>query len=74
MGNNWAGVIKYWQENQESVGSFLSQIGKLYIMHNLWAYKDLQFWEENSAAWRIGVKMNMSTTQSSWYNTWSVGS
>uniref|UniRef100_A0A670KH90 Nipsnap homolog 1 n=1 Tax=Podarcis muralis TaxID=64176 RepID=A0A670KH90_PODMU len=52
-GNNWARAIKYRQENQEAVGGFFSQIGELYIVHHLWAYRDLQSREETrNAAWR----------------------
>ncbi|NXQ54164.1 NIPS1 protein, partial [Anthoscopus minutus] len=52
-GNNWARAIKYRQENQEAVGGFFSQIGELYVVHHLWAYKNLQSREETrNAAWR----------------------
>ncbi|NXD40107.1 NIPS1 protein, partial [Copsychus sechellarum] len=52
-GNNWARAIKYRQENQEAVGGFFSQIGELYVVHHLWAYRDLQSREETrNAAWR----------------------
>ncbi|KAL7986734.1 hypothetical protein Chor_013017 [Crotalus horridus] len=52
-GNNWARAIKHRQDNQEAVGGFFSQIGELYIVHHLWAYKDLQSREETrNAAWR----------------------
>lgn len=48
-----ARAIKYRQENQEAVGGFFSQIGELYVVHHLWAYKDLQSREETrNAAWR----------------------
>jgi hypothetical protein len=51
--SNWALAIKYRQENQETVGGFFSQIGELYVVHHLWAYKDLQSREETrNAAWR----------------------
>ncbi|KAF6125208.1 hypothetical protein HJG60_009731 [Phyllostomus discolor] len=51
-GNNWALAIKYQQENQEAVGGFFSQTGELRVVYHLWAYKDLQSWEENrNAAW-----------------------
>nr|XP_056715027.1 protein NipSnap homolog 1 [Euleptes europaea] len=52
-GNNWARAIKHRQENQEAVGGFFSQIGELYVVHHLWAYRDLQSREETrNAAWR----------------------
>ncbi|NWX46208.1 NIPS1 protein, partial [Steatornis caripensis] len=48
-----ARAIKYRQENQEAVGGFFSQIGELYVVHHLWAYRDLQSREETrNAAWR----------------------
>ena len=51
--NYWARAIKYWQENQEAVGGFFSQIGGLYIMHHLWAHRDLHSWKETrNAVWR----------------------
>ena len=35
------------------MGGFFSQRGKLYVVHHLQAYKDLQSWEETrNAAWR----------------------
>ncbi|KAJ8263409.1 hypothetical protein COCON_G00158660 [Conger conger] len=52
-GNHWARGIKHRQENQEAVGGFYSQIGDLYVVHHLWAYKSLQSREETrSAAWQ----------------------
>uniref|UniRef100_A0A6Q2YZB0 NIPSNAP domain-containing protein n=1 Tax=Esox lucius TaxID=8010 RepID=A0A6Q2YZB0_ESOLU len=51
-GNHWARAIKYRQENNEAVGGFFSQIGDLYQVHHLWAYKDLQSREETrNSAW-----------------------
>ncbi|MEE6512462.1 hypothetical protein FKM82_019465 [Ascaphus truei] len=47
-GNNWARAIKHRQEYQEAVGRFFCQIGELYVVHHLWAYKDLQSREEDS--------------------------
>ncbi|KAK2538076.1 hypothetical protein Q9966_005838 [Columba livia] len=47
-----ARAIKYRQENQEAVGGFFSQIGELYVVHHLWAYRDLQSRAETrNAAW-----------------------
>lgn len=52
-GNNWARAIGYRQHNSEAVGGFFSQIGSLYMVHHLWAYKDLQSREDTrNAAWR----------------------
>uniref|UniRef100_A0A8C9WA90 Nipsnap homolog 2 n=1 Tax=Scleropages formosus TaxID=113540 RepID=A0A8C9WA90_SCLFO len=51
-GNYWARAIKYRQRNNEAVGGFFSQIGSLYMVHHLWAYKDLQSREDTrNAAW-----------------------
>ncbi|XP_022524158.1 protein NipSnap homolog 1 [Astyanax mexicanus] len=51
-GNHWARAIKYRQENNEAVGGFFTQIGELYVVHHLWAYKDLQSREETrNSAW-----------------------
>jgi len=38
-GNNWGNAIKIRQE--DAVGGFFSQIGDLYQVHHIWAYKDL---------------------------------
>ncbi|XP_028662664.1 protein NipSnap homolog 2 [Erpetoichthys calabaricus] len=52
-GNYWARAIRYRQENSEAVGGFFSQIGDLYMVHHLWAYKDLQSREDTrNAAWQ----------------------
>ncbi|XP_067083970.1 protein NipSnap homolog 1 isoform X1 [Osmerus mordax] len=52
-GNHWARAIRHRQENDEAVGGFFSQIGDLYVVHHLWAYKDLQSREETrNAAWQ----------------------
>ncbi|KAA0720550.1 Protein NipSnap -like protein 2 [Triplophysa tibetana] len=52
-GNYWARAIEFRQQNQEAVGGFFSQIGRLYMVHHLWAYKDLQSREETrNAAWK----------------------
>ncbi|XP_041957808.1 protein NipSnap homolog 1 isoform X1 [Alosa sapidissima] len=51
-GNHWARAITSRQENNEAVGGFFTQIGDLYMVHHLWAYKDLQTREETrNAAW-----------------------
>lgn len=47
-----ARAINIRQENHEAVGGFFSQIGSLYTVHHLWAYKDLQSREHvRNAAW-----------------------
>ncbi|XP_041864233.1 protein NipSnap homolog 2-like isoform X2 [Melanotaenia boesemani] len=52
-GNYWARAIEIRQQNHEAVGGFFSQIGSLYTVHHLWAYKDLQSREEiRNAAWQ----------------------
>ncbi|XP_028851140.1 protein NipSnap homolog 1 [Denticeps clupeoides] len=52
-GNHWARAIKYRQENNEAVGGFFTQIGELYVVHHLWAYKDLQTREDTrNLAWQ----------------------
>uniref|UniRef100_A0A665TEE6 Protein NipSnap homolog 2-like n=1 Tax=Echeneis naucrates TaxID=173247 RepID=A0A665TEE6_ECHNA len=52
-GNYWARAIEIRQQNHEAVGGFFSQIGSLYQVHHLWAYKDLQSREDiRNAAWQ----------------------
>eukprot|EP00064_Thunnus_orientalis_P014306 superscaffoldBa00002465_g14348 len=52
-GNYWARAIEIRQKNHEAVGGFFSQIGSLYTVHHLWAYKDLQSREDTrNAAWQ----------------------
>uniref|UniRef100_A0A8C9YXV3 Nipsnap homolog 2 n=1 Tax=Sander lucioperca TaxID=283035 RepID=A0A8C9YXV3_SANLU len=48
-----ARAIRYRQHNREAVGGFFSQIGNLYMVHHLWAYKDLQSREDTrNGAWQ----------------------
>ncbi|GAA6091884.1 protein NipSnap homolog 2 [Tachysurus ichikawai] len=48
-----ARAIRYRQHNREAVGGFFSQIGSLYLVHHLWAYKDLQSREDTrNAVWQ----------------------
>lgn len=52
-GNHWARAIAFRQENSEAVGGFFSQIGELYMVHHLWAYRDLQSREDTrNSAWQ----------------------
>ncbi|XP_062261995.1 protein NipSnap homolog 2-like isoform X2 [Platichthys flesus] len=52
-GNYWARAIDIRQQNHEAVGGFFSQIGSLYTVHHLWAYKDLQSREvTRNLAWQ----------------------
>jgi len=52
-GNNWARAINFRQHNEEAYAGFFSQIGRLYNVHHIWCYKDLQARKETrEAAWR----------------------
>jgi len=52
-GNNWAKAINYRKHNEETFAGFFSQIGRLYNVHHIWCYKDLQTRKETrEAAWR----------------------
>ncbi|CAG5130003.1 unnamed protein product [Candidula unifasciata] len=51
-GNCWAKGIKFRQTNNEPVAGFFTQIGNLYCVEHIWAYKDLQTRKETrEAAW-----------------------
>uniref|UniRef100_A0AAQ4RGD0 Nipsnap homolog 2 n=1 Tax=Gasterosteus aculeatus aculeatus TaxID=481459 RepID=A0AAQ4RGD0_GASAC len=53
VGNALARAIRFRQHNSEAVGGFFSQIGNLYMVHHLWAYKDLQSREDTrNGAWQ----------------------
>ncbi|GLH03870.1 Protein NipSnap [Gryllus bimaculatus] len=53
-GNNWARAINYRRNNDEPFAAFFSQIGRLYNVHHMWCYKDLQTRKETrEAAWRL---------------------
>lgn len=52
-GNNWAKAINYRRNNDEPFGGYFSQIGRLYNVHHIWCYKDLQSRKETrESAWR----------------------
>ncbi|PSN30013.1 Protein NipSnap, partial [Blattella germanica] len=52
-GNNWARAINYRRNNDEAFAAFFSQIGRLYNVHHVWCYKDLQARKETrESAWR----------------------
>ncbi|XP_058058004.1 protein NipSnap [Anopheles bellator] len=52
-GNNWARAINYRQNNNEAFAGYFSQIGRLYNVHHIWCYKDLQGRKETrESAWR----------------------
>lgn len=51
-GNNWAKVIN--ARSNEAYAGFFSQIGRLYNVHHIWCYKDLQTRKETrEAAWQV---------------------
>ncbi|EFN65056.1 Protein NipSnap [Camponotus floridanus] len=52
-GNNWAKAINYRRNNDEPFAGYFSQIGRLYNVHHIWCYKDLQSRKETrESAWR----------------------
>ncbi|KAF5281897.1 hypothetical protein FQR65_LT14481 [Abscondita terminalis] len=52
-GNNWARAINYRQNNNEAYAGFFSQIGRLYNVHHIWCYEDLNARKETrESAWR----------------------
>jgi len=52
-GNNWARAINYRQHNEEAFGGFFSQVGRLYNVHHIWCYADMQTRKETrEVAWR----------------------
>ncbi|KAH1010998.1 hypothetical protein HUJ04_000441 [Dendroctonus ponderosae] len=52
-GNNWARAINFRQNNDEAFAGFFSQIGRLYNVHHIWCYEDLNKRKETrESAWR----------------------
>ncbi|KAK0183168.1 hypothetical protein PV327_001235 [Microctonus hyperodae] len=52
-GNNWARAINHRRNNDEPFAGYFSQIGRLYNVHHIWCYKDLQSRKETrESAWR----------------------
>lgn len=52
-GNNWARAINYRRNNDEPFAAFFSQIGRLYNVHHIWCYENLQARKDTrEAAWR----------------------
>ncbi|KAJ3618974.1 hypothetical protein MTP99_005768 [Tenebrio molitor] len=52
-GNNWARAINFRQNNDEAFAGFFSQIGRLYNVHHIWCYEDLDKRKETrECAWR----------------------
>ncbi|KAF5296321.1 hypothetical protein FQA39_LY12538 [Lamprigera yunnana] len=52
-GNNWARAINYRQNNNEAFAGFFSQIGRLYNVHHIWCYQNLNARKETrEGAWR----------------------
>ncbi|XP_046841213.1 protein NipSnap homolog 1-like [Xenia sp. Carnegie-2017] len=50
--NNWIQAIVHRQKNNEDVAGFFTQIGELYVVHHLWAYRNLKVRKETrEAAW-----------------------
>jgi len=41
-GSHWARGINYRKTDEQAVGGFFSQIGRLYMVFHFWAYKDLE--------------------------------
>jgi len=41
-GSHWARGINYRKTDDQAVGGFFSQIGRLYMVFHFWAYKDLE--------------------------------
>jgi hypothetical protein len=41
-GNHWARGIHYRNQDNCAAAGFFSQVGQLYNVNHLWAYKDLQ--------------------------------
>ncbi|XP_065207918.1 protein NipSnap [Planococcus citri] len=52
-GNNWARAVNFRQNNNEAFAGFFSQIGRLYNVHHIWCYKNLNSRKETrESAWR----------------------
>nr|XP_023017766.1 protein NipSnap [Leptinotarsa decemlineata] len=52
-GNNWARAINHRQNNNEAFAGFFSQIGRLYNVHHIWCYSNLNGRKETrESAWR----------------------
>ncbi|XKL64489.1 hypothetical protein PGB90_004575 [Kerria lacca] len=52
-GNNWARAINFRCNNNEAFAGFFSQMGRLYNVHHIWCYKNLQTRKETrESAWR----------------------
>ncbi|KAL2720553.1 protein NipSnap [Vespula squamosa] len=53
-GNNWAKAINFRRNNDEPFAGYFSQIGRLYNVHHIWCYKDLQSRKDTrESAWRL---------------------
>ncbi|XP_073948335.1 protein nipsnap [Choristoneura fumiferana] len=52
-GNNWARGLSYRRAQNEAFAGYFSQIGRLYNVHHIWCYKDLQARRETrESTWR----------------------
>ncbi|GBP27000.1 Protein NipSnap [Eumeta japonica] len=52
-GNNWARGLSYRRSQNEAFAGYFSQIGRLYNVHHIWCYKNLQARRETrESTWR----------------------
>jgi len=52
-GNNWARGLQFRKEMEDPVGGVFSNMGDLYNVHHMWAYKDLEARKElRETAWQ----------------------
>jgi len=52
-GNNWARAINFRKNNDEAFAGFFSQVGRLYNVHHIWCYENLNKRKETrESAWR----------------------
>lgn len=59
-GNAWAKGITYRREHNQDVGGFFSQVGQLYMVFHIWAYKDMN--DRNSVRQNTWSKPGWDTT------------
>jgi len=59
-GNAWANGITYRREHNQDVGGFFSQVGQLYMVFHIWAYKDMV--DRNSTRQHTWSKPGWDTT------------
>ncbi|KAJ0173072.1 hypothetical protein K1T71_011248 [Dendrolimus kikuchii] len=52
-GNNWARGLTYRRSQNEAFAGYFSQVGRLYNVHHIWCYKNLQARRETrESTWR----------------------